>query len=131
MARSFNFSTEYTLRGDVVRYLGDSVFKQFESVKTKALYILTDDELSEVKETSLTVQGNVDGYLVPQVDQNQYQVVSKPDPRPVSETQTYDIGYKPTVETVAEPKPVAGSPASAEAPEGTLAASPKATKASK
>ena len=131
MARSFDFSTEYTLRGDIVRYLGDSVFKQFESVKTKALYILTEDELSEVKETSLTVQGNVDGYLVPQVDQNQYQVVSKPDPRPPSNTESLDIGFKATQETVAEPKPVAGSPISVEAPEGTLAASPKVTKTSK
>ena len=132
MVKSFDFETEYELRGDLVRYIGEAVFKQFQSVSsTKALYILTDDELKEVRPTLNQVVGSTEGYLSPLVNRNQIITVSKPDPRPVSETQTLGIGFMPTQEIVAEPKPVAGSPASAEAPEGTLGAAPKATKSSK
>ena len=123
MAKSFDFETEYELRGDIVRYIGEAVFKQFQSVSsTKALYILTDDELKEVRETLNQVIGSVEGYLTPIVNANQVITVSKPDPRPVVETQNLDIGYKATEETVAEAKPVAGSPASVLAPD-QLAAS--------
>ena len=132
MVKSFDFETEYELRGDLVRYIGEAVFKQFQSVSsTKALYILTDDELKEVRPTLNQVVGSTEGYLSPLVNRNQIITVSKPDPRPVAETQTLGIGFMPTQEIVAEQKPVAGSPASAEPAEGTLGAAPKATKTSK
>ncbi len=53
---NFSFDKTYTVKGQTCRYLGDNVFKTFETLDRSKVIQLTDDEARQVKETAQVLE---------------------------------------------------------------------------
>ncbi len=53
---NFSFDRTYTVKGQTCRYLGDNVFKTFETLDRSKVIQLTDDDARLVKETDKVLE---------------------------------------------------------------------------